>query len=245
MPPSIHSLTSSAARTLLSLPSETCSGRRDPWSLSRPSCSRAAPSAPHTMPNRASLRQLSGPLRPVPSRSAPAGRRTESRTSSLVTEARKDILCLISGAEKPGRPWEPRSRGCRPRSGPDDGDVGDGAVRDPHLAPVQDPVVALTSRACPHPTRVIGLGEAEAADRIPAGEHEIDAGKVVGRHRRGSGGHLHFLSCAVRARGAEVGPPSRSSTAFTMSLSPRSTVSADGPSGMKLSALATRASRPS
>ena len=39
--------------------------------------------------------------------------------------------------------------------------------------------------------------------------------------------------------------PRRSWTAFTMSSSPSSTVSAAGPSGMKLSALVTRASRPS
>ena len=33
---------------------------------------------------------------------ASPGRRTPSSTSSLVTEARSDSLCLISGAEKPG-----------------------------------------------------------------------------------------------------------------------------------------------
>ena len=54
------------------------------------------------MPNRASLRQDSGPLSPVTSGStASAGSRTPSRTSSLVTDARKDSLCLMSGALKP------------------------------------------------------------------------------------------------------------------------------------------------
>ena len=59
--------------------------------------------APQMMPKRASFRHESGPLSPRTSgNTAPAGRRTSSSTSSLVIEARSDILCLISGAEKPG-----------------------------------------------------------------------------------------------------------------------------------------------
>ena len=55
------------------------------------------------MPNRASFRHDSGPRSPVTSGStASRGSRTESRTSSEVTEARSDPLCLISGAENPG-----------------------------------------------------------------------------------------------------------------------------------------------
>lgn len=54
------------------------------------------------IPYRAWLRQPSGPLSPVTSGStASAGSRTSSITSSLVTLARSDHLCLISGAEKP------------------------------------------------------------------------------------------------------------------------------------------------
>lgn len=86
--------------------------------MGRPNCSRvfaystavskqerAAPIAPHTMPYRAWDRQLSGPRSPVTSgRTASAGNRTSSSTSSLVTLARRDHLCLISGAENPGVP---------------------------------------------------------------------------------------------------------------------------------------------
>ena len=65
--------------------------------------SRAAPSAPKTMPNRASFRQESGPRSPVTSPStASAGRRTSSKISSEVIEARRDSLRVILGAENPG-----------------------------------------------------------------------------------------------------------------------------------------------
>src|SRR5665811_2598249 len=64
---------------------------------------RAAPIAPHRMPYRASLRQDSGPMRPRTSgNTASWGRRTPSRTSSLVTDALNDNLCLITVAENPG-----------------------------------------------------------------------------------------------------------------------------------------------
>ena len=54
------------------------------------------------MPNLASVRQDSGPRRPVTSGStASAGNRTSSSTSSLVTDARSESLRLISGALKP------------------------------------------------------------------------------------------------------------------------------------------------
>src|SRR3546814_7484449 len=55
------------------------------------------------MPKRASLRQPSGPDSPRALGSiAEAGRRTSSSTSSEVTDARSDILFLISGAENHG-----------------------------------------------------------------------------------------------------------------------------------------------
>ena len=52
---------------------------------------------------------------------------------------------------------------------PHDRDVGDRAVRDPHLRAVQDPVVAVAARTRAHRARVgagVGLGQAEAADRL-------------------------------------------------------------------------------
>ena len=55
---------------------------------------------------------------------------------------------------------------------PDDGDVGDGAVGDPHLATVEHPVVAVAAGAGAHAGRVrpvVGLGQAEAADRLTGG----------------------------------------------------------------------------
>ena len=64
--------------------------------------SRAAPTAPKTMPNRASLRHDSGPRSPVTSgNTASAGNRTFSSTSSDVSEARSESLRVIGGAEKP------------------------------------------------------------------------------------------------------------------------------------------------
>src|SRR6476620_1845758 len=55
------------------------------------------------MPNLASVRHESGPDSPCASGSiAAAGSRTPSSASSAVTEARSDILCLISVAVKPG-----------------------------------------------------------------------------------------------------------------------------------------------
>ncbi|CAB4882000.1 unannotated protein [freshwater metagenome] len=65
--------------------------------------SRAAPIAPNTMPNRASLRQLNGPLRPRASGSiASAGRRTSSNTNSPVIDARRDSFFFTVFAVNPG-----------------------------------------------------------------------------------------------------------------------------------------------
>ena len=127
------------------------------------------------MPNRASLRQDSGPLSPVTSGStASAGSRTPSRTSSLVTDARRDSLCLMSGrAEAVGVRRDHEAPDAFVRPAPHDGDVGDRAVGDPHLATVEHPVGPVPLGARGHAGRVgavVGLGEAEAADRV-AGRH--------------------------------------------------------------------------
>ena len=54
------------------------------------------------IPNRASLRQPSGPPRPAaPGSTASAGSRRSSKTSSLVTLARRESFWWISLAEKP------------------------------------------------------------------------------------------------------------------------------------------------
>ena len=111
--------------------------------IGRPNCSRvfeyssadskharAAPIAPHTMPNRASERHDSGPFRPVtPGSTASAGSRTPSRTSSEVTDARSDSFLATSFVENPGvdgRHDEPPDAVVGPR--PHDRDVGDAAV---------------------------------------------------------------------------------------------------------------------
>src|SRR5437868_3791314 len=52
---------------------------------------------------------------------------------------------------------------------PDDGDVGDRAVRDPHLRAVEDPVGSVTAGRRPHRSGVgagVGLGQPEAADGV-------------------------------------------------------------------------------
>ena len=64
---------------------------------------RAAPIAPQRIPYRASFRHDNGPASPRTSGNAASwGSRTSSSTSSLVTDARKDILWWITGAENPG-----------------------------------------------------------------------------------------------------------------------------------------------
>src|SRR5207244_11627036 len=57
--------------------------------------------------------------------------------------------------------------------GPDHGDVGDGAVGDPELGPVQDVRIALPPGARLHRARVgamVGLGETEAPDLLARSE---------------------------------------------------------------------------
>ena len=65
-----------------------------------------APTAPKTIPNRASLRHESGPLRvDAPGSMLSAGTRTSSSTSSDVTDARSESFLWISGAVNPGVPF--------------------------------------------------------------------------------------------------------------------------------------------
>ncbi len=81
--------------------------------------------------------------------------------------------------------------------GPHDGHVGDRPVGDPHLRAVEDPVRALAGAVAPGPGAhaarvgaVVGLGQAEAADRL-AGRHprqpllllRLRAEPVDGEHR--------------------------------------------------------------
>src|SRR5205814_1595461 len=57
-------------------------------------------------------------------------------------------------------------------SGPDDRDVGEGAVGDPHLRAVEHPVGAVSAGASLHRAGItpgVGLGEAEATDRLAGG----------------------------------------------------------------------------
>ena len=77
----------------------------------------------------------------------------------------------LRSAEKPGRVGgDDETADAVVGLGPDDGDVGDGAVGDPHLAAVEDPVAAVAAGAGAHAAGVgagVGLGETEAADRLP------------------------------------------------------------------------------
>ena len=154
--------------------------------------SRAAPSEPKMIPNRASVRHDSGPRRPVTSGStASAGSRTSSSTSSLVTDARSESLRLISGALKPGgvgRHDEAADPAVVRSARPDDGDVGDRAVGDPHLRAVEHPVGAVEAGAGAHRGRVgagVGLGQPEAADRL-AGGHPRQPRRPSARRSRAS-----------------------------------------------------------
>ena len=66
---------------------------------------RPEPTAPNTIPNRASLRHESGPRSVETSgRRFSSGTRTSCSTSSDVTDARSESFLWISGAEKPAMP---------------------------------------------------------------------------------------------------------------------------------------------
>ena len=92
-----------------------------------------------------------------------------------MTDARSESLWCMSGASNPGMSFSTRKPLISPFRGarPDDGDVGDRAVRDPHLRAVEDPVRAVASGQRAHGPGVgagVGLGQSEAADLL-AGVH--------------------------------------------------------------------------
>ncbi len=61
------------------------------WSRAASKHARPAPTVPHAMPNRASVRHDSGPLMPsIPGKAASDGRRTSRSNSSERAAARKD-----------------------------------------------------------------------------------------------------------------------------------------------------------
>src|SRR5262249_5297739 len=66
--------------------------------------------------------------------------------------------------------------------GPDDGEVGHGAVGDPHLGAVEDVAAVGARRARDHPARVgavVGLGEPEAADDLALGHRRQPAAALL------------------------------------------------------------------
>ena len=136
---------------------------------------RAAPTAPHTIPCRASSRHESGPRSVVePGRTFSSGTRTSSSTSSEVDRrAERELAVDLRRAEARHRSLLDEEAADLAVLGarPDDRDVRDRAVRDPHLRAGQDPVGAVAARVRAHRAGVgagVGLGEAEAADRFAA-----------------------------------------------------------------------------
>ena len=125
---------------------------RAPSRSRAPSRGRRAPqpTTPNTMPKRASFRHDSGPRSAVDlgEPRSPRARARRSSTSSDVTDARSESLWCMSRRLEPGRALLDEEAvdlavlGARPH----DRDVGDRAVRDPHLRAVEDPVVAVAAR---------------------------------------------------------------------------------------------------
>ena len=86
--------------------------------------------------------------------------------------AQAELLVDVLGGEALGALGDEEAADALVGLRPDDGDVGDRAVGDPHLLAVQDPVVAVAAGAGPHRAGVragVGLGQAEAADRLAGG----------------------------------------------------------------------------
>ncbi len=144
-------------------------------------------------PNLASLRQLSGARKTGGSRKPGAvGRRTSSRTSSLVTDARSDIFDAMVCAEKPVCRWGRRNHGCPRRCGPTRWRCRPPTVSDPHLRAVDD-------RSSP---------ERVARVRIPAGS-EPKSGWVRPKHpilrpAAMSGSHCSLSSSLPNACSANI-----------------------------------------
>ena len=161
---------------------------------------RAAPTAPKTIPKRASLRHESGPLQRLRARQHAVGRHAHVVEHELRRDrgAERHLLVDLRRGE-PGRALlddeaaDLAVLGARP----DDRDVGDRAVRDPHLGAVEDPVGPVAPCVRPHRARVgagIRLGQAEAAD--------------------------HLTACACAAATAPSAPPSPSARSRTSQASP-------------------------
>ena len=145
--------------------------------------SRAPPRSTRARRRRRRRRSRSGPRSgtpaaprgPRPRAAGRRGQRARRRGSARdVTDARSEIFWWMSWVREARACRAARgSRGRRRRSRPDDGDVGDRAVGDPHLGAVEDPVVAVAARACvriePGSEPAVGLGQAEAADRLARG----------------------------------------------------------------------------
>src|SRR4051794_21857779 len=104
------------------------------------------------MPKRASLKEPSGPARPVtPGRTALAGSRTPSRISSDLVDARSASLWGdVGGGEAGSAGWHEEAADAVFGAGPDGGDVGDAAVGDPHLVAGDDAVAAVADGAGAH-----------------------------------------------------------------------------------------------
>ena len=78
---------------------------------------RPEPTAPQTIPKRASFRHESGPRSvSTPGRTFSSGTRTSWSTSSEVTDARSESFLWISGAENPGMSFSTRKPRIAPSS---------------------------------------------------------------------------------------------------------------------------------
>ena len=83
--------------------------------------------------------------------------------------AQRELAVLIAGGEARRALLDEEAADAVVGLRPDHGDVGDRAVGDPLLGAVEDPAVAVAAGGGAHAARVraeVGLGEAEAADRL-------------------------------------------------------------------------------
>ncbi len=78
----------------------------------------------------------------------------------------------VVGGEPWGIGWDDEAADPLLGPRPDDGDIGDSTVGDPHLRAVEYPIAAVPLGVCPHRSWVragVGLGETEAADHLTGG----------------------------------------------------------------------------
>ena len=90
----------------------------------------------------------------------------------MIDARRRQLLVDVLGGEALGALGDQEALDALVGCGPHDGDVGDRPVGDPHLLAVQDPVITVAARAGAHRAGVrarVGLGQAEAADRLAGG----------------------------------------------------------------------------